>query len=236
MLEQQIHTVTSTASTVVAPTHDLVTYILKNIEPATAPENYARAGRVFDLQTTFPLSRSTSKSFTVLTGPTGMQFQYYQILSNASDVYAELIENATVVVGATSLSAYNVNRNFSDTHSAAFNSVTSFTGGTTVNAEYITASKSGGGEHSYTKVITLKPDTRYVFKFTEMSGNNDPTIFFQLGFAERYNGYNDIWLSTVNNSYVLRGGEEIKMTLLPNEIINAVTTSLSCQLAVMRQE
>jgi hypothetical protein len=86
------------------------------------------------------------------------------------------------------------------------------------------------------KIITLEPDTRYVFRFTELSGNEDPSVFFEMGFAEKYNGYNDIWLETVNDSYVLRADEEIQMTLLPYETINATAIIDSSKLAVLRQE
>ena len=114
--------------------------------------------------------------------------------------------------------------------------MTSFTGGTVVLAEYVTAAKDGGGGMATEKIITLEPNSRYVFRFTELSGNADPSVFFEMGFAEKYNGYNDIWLDTVNDSYVLRAGEEIEMTLIPNEIINATATLDSCKLAVIRQE
>jgi hypothetical protein len=193
-------------------------------------------GRVYNLHSTFTVARSTSVSFTVLTGPTGLQIQFYQIISSSSNVRADLIEGATVTPSATSISTYNINRNFPDDAQAVFNGVTSFTGGTAVIAEYITAAKDGGGGMATEKIITLEPDTRYVFRFTELSGNQDPSVFFEMGFAEKYNGYNDIWLETVNDSYVLRADEEIKMTLLPYETINATAIIDSSKLAVLRQE
>jgi hypothetical protein len=193
-------------------------------------------GRVYNLHSTFTVARSTSVSFTVLTGPTGLQIQFYQIISSSSNVRADLIEGATVTPSATSISTYNINRNFPDDAQAVFNGVTSFTGGTAVIAEYITAAKDGGGGMATEKIITLEPDTRYVFRFTELSGNEDPSVFFEMGFAEKYNGYNDIWLETVNDSYVLRADEEIQMTLLPYETINATAIIDSSKLAVLRQE
>jgi hypothetical protein len=193
-------------------------------------------GRVYNLHSTFTVARSTSVSFTVLTGPTGLQIQFYQIISSSSNVRADLIEGATVTPSATSISTYNINRNFPDDAQAVFNGVTSFTGGTAVIAEYITAAKDGGGGMATEKIITLEPDTRYVFRFTELSGNQDPSVFFEMGFAEKYNGYNDIWLETVNDSYVLRADEEIQMTLLPYETINATAIIDSSKLAVLRQE
>jgi hypothetical protein len=236
LLTQNVYSVGTAAQTVVEPTHDQATYLLKNIEPQIMGQDYARMGRVYNLHSTFTVNRSTSVSFTVLTGPTGLQIQFYQIISSSSNVRADLIEGATVTPSATSISTYNINRNFPDNAQAVFNGVTSFTGGTVVVAEYITAAKDGGGGMATEKIITLEPNTRYVFRFTELSGNEDPSVFFEMGFAEKYNGYNDIWLETVNDSYVLRAGEEIQMTLLPYETINATAILDTSKLAVLRQE
>jgi hypothetical protein len=236
LLTQNVYSIGTAAQTVVAPTHDQATFLLKNIEPKIMGQDYARMGRVYNLHSTFTVNRSTSVSFTVLTGPTGLQIQFYQIVSSSSDVRADLIEGATVTPSATSISTYNINRNFPDDAQAVFNGVTSFTGGTAVIAEYITAAKDGGGGMATEKIITLEPDTRYVFRFTELSGSSDPSVFFEMGFAEKYNGYNDIWLETVNDSYVLRADEEIQMTLLPYETINATAIIDSSKLAVLRQE
>ncbi len=231
-----MYSVGTATQTVVEPTPDLATYKLKNIEPRIANQDYARMGRVYNIHATFTVARTTSVSFTVLTGPTGLQIQFYQIVSSSSNVRADLIEGATVTPSEVSVPSYNINRNFPDDADAVFNGVTSFTVGTVVLAEYITAAKDGGGGMATEKIITLEPNTRYVFRFTELSGNEDPQVFFEMGFAEKYNGYNDIWLATVNDSYVLRAGEEIEMTLIPNEIINATATLDSCKLAVIRQE
>jgi hypothetical protein len=236
MLSQSVYSVGTAAITVVAPTLDAAHYVLKNLEPRLAPENYSRDGRVYDVFRTFPVNRGTSVSFGVTTGPTGCQFQYYQILSTESNIYSELIEGATVTFGTVIVPSFNVNRNNPDNAQSVFKNVTSFTGGTVVNSEYITASKAAGGEHSYTKVITLEPNSNYVFRFTEQTGTSDPTVFLQIGFSELYNGYDDIWLGEVNNSFVLRGGEEITMYLQPYETINATAVRDNVRLAVIRQD
>jgi hypothetical protein len=67
-------------------------------------------------------------------------------------------------------------------------------------------------------------------------GNQTTSVFFQLGFSEHYNGYNNIWLETVNDSFVLRPNEEILMELLPNATINATALINSNKLSVMRQK
>ena len=236
MLEQSVYSIGTAATTVVAPTIDYARYVLKNLEPETRPENYARDGRVYDVFSTFSVNRNSSVSLGVTTGSTGMQFQYFQILSTASNIYAELFEGATVTFGTAVTPSFNVNRNFPDDADAVFRNVTSFTGGSAVNAEYITASKAAGGEHSYTKVITLEPNSNYVFRFQEMTGSDDPDVFLQIGFSELYNGYDTVWLGDVDDSFALRGGEEVSMVLQPYETINATAIRDGVRLAVMKQE
>jgi hypothetical protein len=236
LLTQNVYSVGTATQTVVAPTHDFATYVLKNLEPSIANKEYSRMGYTYNIHSTFQVARSTSVSFTVLTGSTGLQIQFYQIVSSSSDVKAELIEGATVTVGTATVPSYNINRNFPDDAESVFNNAVSFTGGTAVVAEYITAAKDGGGGEALEKIITLAPNTRYVFRFTERSGNEDPFVFFEMGFTEKFNGYNAIWLGTVDDSFELRAGEEIQFNLLPYETINATSLVDSNKLAVMRQE
>jgi hypothetical protein len=58
----------------------------------------------------------------------------------------------------------------------------------------------------------------------------------QIAFVEKHNGYNTIWLGTLDNSFALRGGEEISMYLQPQATINAVAGTDDCKLAVIRQD
>jgi hypothetical protein len=236
MLSQTVYSVGTAAVNVVNPTNSLVTYELKNLEPSIANKEYSRQGYTYNIQSTFTVPRSTSVPFTVLTGSTGLQIQFYQIISSSSDVKADLIEGATVTVGTATVPSYNLNRNFADDAEAVFNNVVSFTGGTAVVSEYVTAAKDGGGGLDIEKIVTLEPNTRYVFRFTEQTGNEDPVVFFEMGFSEKYNGYNSIWLGTVDDSFVLRAGEKLKMKLLPGESINATALVDNCKLSVMRQE
>jgi hypothetical protein len=84
-------------------------------------------------------------------------------------------------------------------------------------------------------VITLEPDTQYGFRFDNV-GNSNTDVHILIGWVEKFNGLNDIWLGTVDDSYVLSGGEEVSMYLRPQEVINATATREGCKLAVMRQD
>lgn len=233
-LTQHIYSIGTTATTVVAPTNDYVEYVLKNLEPQGA-DNLARDGHVYLIGQQFAITSGASVSFSILTGNTGAQFEFYQIITDTASIYANLIEGATITTTGSALQAYNLNRNYADTHSAVLKAASSVTGGTVISSEFVTASIHGGGAGSSVKVHTLAPNTEYAMRFTNQ-GNQTTNVFFQLGFAEQYNGYSEIWLGTVDDSFVLKPGQELKMTLQPNATINATAKDGDCKLAVMRQE
>lgn len=233
-LTQHIYSIGTATTTVVEPTPDYVEYVLKNLEPQGA-DNLARDGHVYMVGQKFSVASGSSVSFSIETGVTGAQFEFYQIITDASSIYANLIEGATVVTNGSNIPAYNLNRNFPDTYNAVLKSATSVTGGTIISSEFVTASVHAGGAAASVKVHTLEPNTQYAMKFTNQ-GNQSTNVFFQLGFAEQYNGYSEIWLGTVDDSFVLKPGQELKMTLQPNAVINATAKDGACKLAVMRQE
>ncbi len=100
--------------------------------------------------------------------------------------------------------AYNLNRNDSDAHQAVLKAATSITGGVTISSEYVSATNQSGGQMSSTKIHTLEANTEYGFRFTNQ-GSQTTTVHFQLGFSEHYNGYNEIWLDTIDNSLCSQG-------------------------------
>jgi hypothetical protein len=234
VLTQNVYSVGTATQTVVAPTNDLVTYQLRNLQPSASGEAYARDGYVYLYGNTFSVTSGSTAAFSFLTGETGAQIEFYEIATTTSDISAELVEGATIVTNGDPIAGYNLNRNFSDAHESVLKAAT-VTGGTVVSREFLSATNQGGSNMTLDKVHTLEPNTEYGFRFIGV-GSQTTTVFFQIGWTERYNGYHDIWLETVSDSYVLRGGEEVKFNLLPNEIINATALVDSCRLAVMRQE
>jgi hypothetical protein len=234
VLTQNVYSVGTAAQTVVAPTNDFVSYTLKNLQPEANGEAYARQGYVYLYGNTFSITTGATASFSFLTPATGAQIEFYEIATSVSDVVAELVEGATIVSTGDPIPGYNLNRNASDAHGSILKQAT-VTGGTVISREFLSASNQGGSSMTLDKVHTLEPNTEYGFRFIDV-GAQTTTVFFQIGWTERYNGYHDIWLETVNDSYVLRGGEEVKFNLLPNETINATALVDSCRLAVMRQE
>lgn len=233
-ITQSVVSVGTAVTTVVEPTSDWAEYVIKNIQPATV-DGMARNGYVYLIGRQFKVANAATAGFSIMSGATGTQLDFYEIISDTSNVFAELIEDATITTAGSPITAHNLNRNYADNHTSVLHAASSITGGTTVSAEYVTATNQGGGAIASSKIHTLKPNTQYGMKFTNQ-GSHSTTIFFQLGFSEHYNGYNDIWLGTTDGSFVLRGGEELKMTLNPNATINAVAKTNGNKLAIMRQE
>jgi len=232
-LSQAVYSVGTTPQTVVAPTADYVKYVLKNLQPAVVLE-YARDGYIYLLSKEFSVANGTSVSFSITTGAYGAQLDFYSILSTKDNIFAELIENATVVVTGSAIPAYNLNRNISDAHASVLKLATSVTGGTTISSEFVSATNQAAAAVTSDKIHTLKANTQYAMKFTALGATTE--VFFQLGFSEHYNGLNEIWLGTLNNSFVLKAGDELIMELPPLTPINAVSKIDSNKLAVMRLE
>ena len=234
MLTQNVFEVGTSPITVVGPTNDVATYVLKNLQPLSVFD-YSRDGYIYLVNQLFDITSATQALFSFQTGATGAQIDFYDFVVTSEDVYAELIQGATITVTGSAFPAYNLNRNKSDAHNAVIKAATAVTGGTVISSELVTASKGVGGIVTSGKIHTLAPNTDYAFRFTNR-GNSTTTVHFQMGFSEQYNGYNEIWLDTQDDSFVLRGTEEIKFTLLPQETINAKAKMNSSRLAVIRQE
>lgn len=234
MLTQNLYSVGTAAVAVVAPTNDFAKYVLKNIQPKDVIE-YARDGYIYLVNAQFSITSGASVRFSLLTGPTGAQFDFYSMVTDTSAVYAELIEGATIATTGSAIPAYNLNRNYPDSHQAVLKAATSITGGTTISTEFLPASNQSAGQMSSVKIHTLEPNTEYGFRFTNQ-GAQTTNVHFQLGFSEHYNGLNNIWLDTVNDSMVIRPGEELILELPPLATINATSLIDSNKLAVMRQD
>jgi len=233
-ISQAVYSVGTATQTVVAPTNDFAEYVLKNIQPANVDE-YAREGYIYALFARRDLTSGQVENLSWMTGPNGVQLDYYQLISESASVYSTIIEGATVTTVGSAIPVYNVNRNYGDTPASVIKAASVVTGGTVVQAEFVTASNQGGGAISSQKIVTLKPNTEYVFQATNV-GNQTTSWYSQIGFSEHFNGFNRIWLGTTNNSFVLNAGDELKMILPPNETINATALINGNKLSVMRQE
>lgn len=232
-LSQNVFLVGTTPQTVVAPTADYVKYVLRNLQPEVVLE-YARDGYINLFAKEFTVSNGSSVSYSFVTGPYGLQIDFTSIISDKANVFYEIVESPTVVVTGNNLVAYNLNRNFPDTHAAVIKATTSVTGGTTVGSEFVSATNQSSTILSTDKIFTFKPNTQYAMKFTNLGATT--LVYFQLGFSEHYNGLNEIWLGTLDNSFVLKAGDELTMELPPLTPINAVSKINSNKLAVMRLE
>lgn len=235
MLSQNVYSVGTAATTVVAPTLDSGRYVLKNLEPAELAGELAREGYLYTVSRYLPIANNGTAIFSFSTGDKGAQFEYWEFDSSNSSILASLVENATITTTGTAVPAYNLNRNESDTYQSVLLGATALTGGTTILTQYVGASNQASGGVATSMPVTLEPNTQYGFKFVDVGGNGT-NLHINLGFAENYNGLNRIWLGTQGESFSLGGGEEISMYLRPYETINATALRDGCRLAVMRQD
>jgi len=232
LLTQAVYSIGTAATTVVAPVNDYAKYVLKNIQPDSV-DNMAREGYIYALFARRDITSGQTENLSFMTGSTGAQFDYYQLVSESSSIYSSIIEGPTVTVVGDPIPVKNLNRNYSDTPQAVIKAATVVTGGTVVQAEFVTAANQGGGQTSSAKIVTLKPNTQYVLQATNV-GNQTTSWYSQIGFSEHYNGYSNIWLEAVNNSFVLKPGDDLVMELPPLATINATSLINGNKLSVMR--
>lgn len=209
---------------------------LQNMQPVSDPDEYARAGYVFIVNSIFTLTNSGSTAFAMRTGPTGAQFQFYQIDVESSTVRAQLIEGATYGTGGTVI-GYNINRQASDTYTSVLTAASNVTGGTAVNTEYVPAANQGGGVFESNKVVTLEPSSEYVMQFTDFGGNGTE-VHFQLAWSEQYNGGHDIWINygtaSVDSGFRLKPQDTVQFNVSPLDDLVAFS-SQPTRLAILRQ-
>lgn len=232
----QVFEVGDTPTTLVPPENDSQKVWIQNLEPLSDTDEYARAGFLWTISQKFSVSSPGTVSFNIATGSAGLQIEYYEILSDTSNVTAQLIEGATVTTSGAAIPTFNLNRNIAGSASATLSSASTVTGGTAIATEYLTADKhaAGGGMGSQ-KIYTLRPDEDYVMQFVN-DGNQTTNVFLSLGFSEKYNGLNQVWLGTSAGSAVtLRGHEMVQLDLSGGEELTAVSDGGTNTVVVMRQ-
>ena len=220
----------------VPPSNDSQKVWIQNLEPLSETDEYARAGFIYQVSQKFSVASPGTVTFNIATGTAGLQIEYYEILSDTSNVTASLIEGATVTPSGAAIPAYNLNRNITAAPTATLSSATR-SGGSAIATEYLTADKhaAGGGANSQ-KIYTLKPEEDYVMEFVN-NGNQTTNVFLSLGFSEKYNGLNQVWLGTSAGSAVtLRGHEWIQLDIRGEERIQAVSDGGTNTIVVMRQD
>ncbi len=232
-----IYEIGDTAVEIVAPSSDSQKVWIQNLEPLSETDEYARAGFIYQVSQKFAIASPGTVSFNIATGTAGLQIEYYEIISDVEKVTASLIEGATVTTSGAALPVYNLNRNSSDTTQATLSSASTVTGGSVIAQEFITADKhaAGGGAGSQ-KIYTLQPSDDYVMRFVN-DGNQSTTVALTLGFSEKYNGLNQVWLgSSAGSAVTLRGHEMIQLDVRGGEQIMAVSDGGTNTVVVMRQD
>lgn len=235
-LTSYVVSVGTATTTLVPPTVDAALIWLENIEPSNDIGDFSRDGYTYMVSRDLTLPNNGVARFSFTTGPTGAQIDFWEFDASGSNVLGELIEGATITTTGTAVPAYNLNRNFADDYEAVLEGATAITGGTVILTEFVVASNQSGGGASSSKLVTLEPNTQYGFRFTDVGGNG-AKLHIQIGWVEKYNGYNDVWVNnSVGNASRLRGGEKIQLKLNQSEGLVATAIRDSVKIAVMRQD
>lgn len=224
------------SSTIVSPTVDAQKVWVENLEPSNNLGDFSRDGYAYIISQYITIPNGGTALFSFTTGATGAQFDFWDFQAETSSLLGELVEGATITTTGTAVPAYNMNANFPDDYTAVIESATAVTGGTVIISEYSPASAQASGGAYSGKIITLQPNTQYGFRFTDVGGTGTKA-HIQIGFVEKYNGYNDIWLNgPADGAIRLRGNEKIQLDLLQGEGLYGVAKRNNVKIAVMRQD
>ena len=235
-ISTQVVTVGTAVTTIALPTVDAQNLWIENLEPSNEVGSFSRDGYAYMVSQDITITNGGSALFSFTTGPTGAQFDFWQFNAATSSVLGELIEGATITTNGTTVPAYNLNRNYPNNYQAVLQGATAITGGTVVLTEFVGGSQQSSGGATSSKLVTLKPNTQYGFRFTDIGGTGTK-FHIQIGWVEKYNGYNDVWLNGAAGSAVrLRGGEKIQLQLQQVEGITGVAIREGVRVAVMRQD
>lgn len=232
----QVVSVGTAGATIVPPTVDAQEAWIENLEPAMDMTQMSRDGYAYAVSRYQSIANNGTALFSFTTGETGAQLGFWSFTADNSSILASLVEGATITSTGTAIAGYNLNRNESDSYDAVLEGATAMTGGSVVLSEFVPASNQAGGGETSAKVITLRPSTEYGFKFVDVGGNGTP-VHIQIGWTEKYNGYNDVWLNGAAGSAVrLRGGEKVQLELEQSEGLTGTAIRDGVQVAVMRQD
>ena len=232
----QVFTIGTAETQVVFPSVDTQRILFENQEPASDLGDYSRDGFVYAVSRQLTIVNNGTALFSFTTGPSGAQFDFWDFQADGSSIRAELVEGATITTNGTTVPGYNLNRNYADDHDAVLEGASAMTGGTVVLSDYVGSSNQAAGGAVSNKIVTLEPSTEYGFRFIDVGGNGG-RLHIQIGWVEKYNGYNDVWLGGVVGQGVrLRAGEKRELTFYQGESLTAIATSADNQLAVLRRD
>jgi hypothetical protein len=232
----QVFSIGTAGTKIVTDSGDMQDVIIQNIEPEANADDLAREGYLYLVGQKFTVGASGTVIFNMATPPGGLQLEFYEIVSTAEAVLAELIEGGTVTTTGNAIPSYNINRTEPDDAATVFKAATAVTDGSVVSTELITGSKQGGGgATAFSKIHTLNGGEDYAMRFTNQT-NQQTICFLQLGFSEKFNGQSEVWVGEgLNDGVRLRGGDRIQMRLQQGQTLWAISPE-SAQLAVLRQD
>lgn len=235
-INYQVFNVGTAAVEIVGQGMDSKKVWIQNLSATPDDAAYARAGYVYLIDQIVSIPSLGTAAFSFTTGATGAQFEFWNFATTSDNVLGQLIEGGTVTATGTAVPAYNMNRNYGDDYLAEIETASAVTGGTVIVQELINADKEAGGGMESSKIVTLEPDTQYGFNFVNQ-GNQTTSLHAQIGFVEKFNGVNRVYLGTTAGSSVyLAGGEKVAFDLRGDESIYAISDNGTNDVAVMKAD
>jgi hypothetical protein len=234
-ITQSVFTLGTALAQILPPSADAQRVTITNLQPPTREGAYSREGLAFQMSMTFSIASTGTATFSIATPADGVQFISYQIVADNAAVTATLIEGASITAAGTPIPSFNLNRQSSNTAAAVLDTATNVTGGTVIATEFITSAHKVSGSAASDKVFTLKGSQSYAMRFVN-NGNQTTNVFFDLVWAEKFNGQNDVWLGDEYNAQRLRGGEMIQLFMQPGESIAARGGVSDVRVSVIRQD
>lgn len=152
-------------------------------ESATDPDGLAKRGLVYLMSEFFTVTAGASVYFGLATNGKEIEFQFYDISSDQSEVRASLIESPATITPFNYITPRNLNRKFPDNASASLSAASAVTGGTIIASELVGTTSKTGGEISSRKIHTLKDNTTYAMRFVNVS-NQGTVCHMNLGWSE----------------------------------------------------
>ena len=152
-------------------------------ELSTEGSDLAKRGLVYLMSEFFAIPATSSVSFVLETNGKSVQFEFYDITSDAGTIKANLIEGPTYTKFGTPIIPRNLNREYSDNATAILTAASGVSGGISIASELLPSGTKAGGAIASSKVHVLRNNEDYVMTFYNES-NQSTNCHMNLGWSE----------------------------------------------------
>lgn len=170
-------------------------------ELSTESSDLAKRGLVYLMSEFFTVPATSSVSFVLETNGKSVQFEFYDITSDAGTIQANLIEGPTYTKFGTPITPRNLNRNYPDAATSILSAASGISGGVSIASELLPSGTKAGGTISSIKVHILRNETSYGMTFYNTS-NQSTNCHMNLGWSEDEPSQYDLVIEGINSGGV----------------------------------